>query len=245
MNTIHYVIFFVGVSLEILILWRGRVARLWSAYPLFYLYFICIFLRTIVLFVLVQLRVPGYAVTYWISDAIAVLLRFFVIWEVFRQTFARSLPLRRGAGRVLMMLGIAMALVMAGKRPGLFFPDWERKWGLTQAVLLMATLCLARFYRLSLGRNISGMALGLGTYLSVVVVNFSAFELDQSFFPYWRLISPLSFNGMLGVWTWALWTYAPNPRPVVAAVEDSEYGLAHWAHAWSQLRTALRRAVGL
>ncbi|HEY4682140.1 MAG TPA: hypothetical protein VIH17_02700 [Candidatus Acidoferrales bacterium] len=247
MTHFDYLIFTFGFVLEVLILWRGLRTRLWRHYPFFYVYLGYVFIRSLILFALAHLQFSGYAITYWLSDAAAVLLWFFVTWEVFRQTFSSPLAVRRVVGQLLLILlvGLTVALFFGSKSAGLFFADLERKAGFVQAALLMATLLLARYYGLPLGRNTWGMALGLGMYVSVAIVNFASLELVKSFFPYWRLIRPLSFIGMLGVWAWALWSYAPNPKSATVALEVSERSLVHWSQAWSEVRAVLRKAVGL
>ena len=246
MGPIQYAIPVLGLLLEVLILWRSLRARLWRHYPFFYVYLGYVFIRTVAIFVLIQLRFSAYAIAYWLSDAVAVLLWFFITWEVFRHTFLSAPAVRRVVGQLLTFLLLGLAVVFfASKSPGLVIADFERKAGFAQAALLMATLILARYYAVPLGRNIWGMALGLGMYVSVAIVNFAALELVKSFFPYWRLISPLSFIGTLGVWIWALWSYAPNPGPATAGIEVYERSLAHWSQAWSEVYAALRKAVGL
>ncbi len=246
MAPIHYVMFACGVLLEALVLWRGWRACLWRRYPFFYVYLGFILVRSIGLFALLQLQFSAYAMIYWLSDAVAALLWFFVTWEVFRQTFAFAPAVRRLVGEMMIFLLLALAVVFfSGAKAVGSFPDLERKFSFVQATLLLTTLLMARYYAVPLGRNIWGMALGFGAYVSISVMNFAMFDLLESFVPYWRHIRPLSFIGMLGVWTWALWSYAPNPRPATAALEVYERSLAHWAQAWSELRTALRKAVGL
>jgi hypothetical protein len=248
MATVDYPIFALGLLLEVCILWRALRAHLWRHYPFFYAYLgFVFFYNTVTLFVLAQLRFSAYAVAYWLGDACAVLLWFFITWEVFRHTFLPAPAVRRVVGRVLwiLLIGLTAALFFASKSPGLFFADLERKAGFVQAVLLMATILLARYYAMPMGRNIWGMALGLGMFVSVSIVNFAALELVKSFFPYWRLIRPLSFIGMMGIWVWALWSYAPNPKPATVAVEGFERSLAQWAQAWGEVRVALRKVIGL
>ncbi len=247
MVPIRYVIFALGLLLEALILWRGLRARLWRHYLFFYVYLGFVFIRAVPLFVLGELHFSGYAIAYWVSDAVAVLFLFFVTWEVFRQTFASAPTVRLVVGQALLILliGLTVVLFFGSRSPGLFFADFERKSSFVQAALLVVTLLLARYYGLPLGRNVWGMALGFGIYVSVAIMNFAALELIESFFPYWRYIRALSFIGMVGVWSWALWSYAPNPEPSTAALEASERSLAHWDQAWSEVRAAVRKAVGL
>ena len=222
MAPIDHLIFFLGLLLEILILWRGLRQRLSRHYAYFYVYLGYVFATALAQFLVFHFRMSAYAMTYWISAGGAVLLRFSVIWEVFRQTFLSAVAARRVVGHALsvVLVSLTAALFFGSDSTGLFFAELERKAGFVQAALLMATLLLARYYATPLGRNIWGMALGLGLYLSVSVMNFAALELVKSFFSYWRFVVPLSFIGMLGVWTWALWSYAPNPRPATAALED-------------------------
>ncbi len=247
MTPVDYFIFHFGLLLEVVVLWRGFRGRLWRYYPFFYTYLGCVFTRTLAILVFVRFSPWAYSVAYWVSESIVVFFRFLIVWEVFRETFFSTLAVRRVVGQVLTTLLLALTIVLffASKSPGLFFADLERKSGFAQAALLIATLFLARYYAVPLGRNIWGMALGLGIYVSIAIVNFATLELVKSFFPYWRLIRPLSFIGMLGVWTWALWSYAPNPRPATAALEVYERSLAHWSEAWSEVYAALRKAVGL
>ncbi len=247
MTLLQYVIFALGLLLEVLVFWRGLRARLWRHYPFFYVYLGYVFVRSVGLFGLAEVQFTAYPIAYWVSEAAAALLRFFILWEVFRQTFAFVPALRRIVGQTLslLLIGLAAVSVMGNKSPGSVFADLERKTSLAQAVLLLTTLFLARYYGIPLGRNVWGMALGLGMYVAISVMNFAAVVLTESFIPYWRFSRPLSFIGMLAVWTWALWSYAPNPRPSTAALDVSERSLAHWAQAWSEVRTAVRKAVGL
>ena len=203
MTPIEYVIPVLGLLLEVLILGRGYRAHLWRRYPFFYVYMGYVFIHTVALFAITLFSFSVYAMAYWIPVAVAVLLRFFVIWEVFRQTFSSVLVVRRLVGQVLsiLLMGLTTALFFGSNSPGLFFSDLERKAGFVQAAMLMVTFLLARYYVVSLGRNMLGMALGLGMYVSVAVMNFAALELVKSFFPYWRFIVPLSFVGMMSVWT--------------------------------------------
>jgi len=252
MMLLDYMISALGLVLVAIVLWRGSRQSLLRHYPFFYSYLGYVFALHILALWGAQLRLPGYALVFWWGSAVAALLRFFVVWEVFRQSFSPLQPIRQIAGQAAAFLvtGLAVAVFLGSDklsslyRAESFFPDLERKLGLIQASLLLTCLFLARYYAIPLGRNIWGLALGLGIYLSISVMNFSALELIDSFLPFWRYIRPLSFIGMAGLWTWALWSYAPNPQPT-ASPEVERHGLERWRNAWGEARTAVRRVVGL
>ena len=252
MSLFDYMISTLGLLLVATVLWRASRRRIFKQYPFFYVYLGYVFALNVLLLLGAQLGLPGYALSFWWGSAIAALLRFFVIWEIFRQSFSPMQPVRQLAGQaaVLLLTGITVAMFLGSDklsslyRAESFFPDLERKIGLIQASLLMTCLLLVRYYAIPLGRNTWGMALGLGVYLSVSVMNFAALELIESFLSFWRYIRAFSFIGMASFWTWALWSYVPNPQPATGP-EIVQQGLDRWRHAWGEARTALRRVVGL
>lgn len=252
MTLLDQVISALGLALVAVSLWRGSSQKLLRHYPYFYSYLGYVFALHIFVLWAAQLDPSDYALAFWWGSSMAALLRFFVVWEVFCHSFSPRQPIRQLAGQAaaLLMTALTMAILLGNdKLPFLykaesFFPDLERKMGLIQASLLMTCLFLVRYYAIPLGRNTWGMALGLGGYLSVSVMNFSALELVESFLPFWRYIRAFSFIGMAALWTWALWSYAPNPQPQTDA-EVGRQGLRSWRHAWGDARTTLRRVVGL
>ena len=252
MTLLDQMISALGLALVAVSLWRGSCQQLLRLYPFFYCYLGYVFALHIFVLWAAQLELPSYALAFWWGSSIAALLRFFVVWEVFRHSFSPLQPMRQLAGQAaaLLMTGLTMAILLGNdKLPFLykaesFFPDLERKVGLIQASLLMICLFLVRYYAIPLGRNTWGMALGLGVYLSISIMNFSALELMESFLTFWRYIRAFSFIGMAALWTWALWSYAPNPQPEVHP-EVAWQGLDRWRHAWGEARTTLRRVVGL
>lgn len=121
----------------------------------------------------------------------------------------------------------------------------ERGLGFPQAVLTLGILLLAGYYQVQIGRNIWGMAVGFGGYVSVSTVNFALFDLYHSFLPYWQVLVPLSFNAMLAVWIWAVWDYAPNPPIVVADAAEQAMALRWWWERWKGTLSNARKVVRL
>lgn len=249
----HYLIFSLGTFLEVTILWRSLRLQLWRYYPLFYVCIGFIFIRTVTLFVLSELRFPDYATVYWFSEVCVLVLFFLIPWEVLRHTFASMPSVRHIAGRVIVVLLIGWAWTIfyaggnlaASQRTGSFYYDLERKVAFAQAAFLLIIVLLALYYRIPIGRNIRGMAIGFGLFVSVSIMNYAALELVESFFPLWRYISPLTFVGVLGIWTWALWSYAPNPKLAPDRIQGLKRLLVDWQNGWNQMRAAVRKAVGL
>ncbi len=249
MSALWYSLLVLGVGLETVLLWRTHKGGMWRHYPFFVAYVLFVLLRTLVLFAVMQLRAELYSVLYWRSEILAVALWFLITWEVFRQSFPKWSAIYRVASNALLVVlyGSAITLVVTGARLGrpladrVVYPLMERSLGCTQAISLLLLLILARYYGVSMGRNVRGIAVGFGMFVSISVANFSALELLTSFVPYWRLVRPLSFLGMLVIWTCALWTYAPNPSLSSGEIPGSH--MKQWGEAWSRTLSVLRKVI--
>ncbi len=245
-----YIIFAFGVGLQSLLLWRCMKTGLWRRYPLFFGYFLYTVVETTAQFVVFHVWYRWYAWVYWLSDLMAVFLKFAVGWEVFRHTFPCGSALREIAGRVLVLFLVllAAAFYFGSGRPGsLMIPDMERKAGLAVAAWFVIVLAMARYYRVPFGRNIWGITVGIGTYLSISVVLWAAYSPSGPFLRFWHFAWPVSFGIMLAIWTWAMWSYAPNPPlPALAAGDqDRRRVVVRWNQAWDGVGAAIRKAVGL
>jgi len=235
-----------GWLVFVLLLWRCYKERHWSHYPLFSVYLVFTFLRAIAVGIFNDSNQPLYSIIYWYSDLLVVLLRFCVAWEIFRNAFPVRTVLRAIATRVLLVLLTALAVTFyfLAEPQGNFFLDLERKAGLTVVVWLAALLLLARFYNVPMGRNIWGMAVGMGLYVSISIANFSAFDLNSSFFFMWRFLTPVSFLAMTLIWTWALWTYAPAPQLQPVSGPPLHAAQKRWQLSWRKMISAIRKGLG-
>lgn len=246
MNSFFYFLLIVAVLLELLLLWRIQREQMWHRYPLFLVYLCFDLGRTVVLFGVMNFRSAIYKPLYWYSESIAIVLRFFIVWEIFRNIFM-DLAIHRGVSKALRLAFFGSVIVFLTARISdqskLFFPDMERKLGCVQVVLLVLILLTARYYRIMLGRNVWGMAVGFGIYVSISMANFSAIELARSFFHYWQLIGPVSFVVMLAVWTWGLWVYAPNPILRGHPRADAQMYLDQWKRIWDRMLMVLKKVL--
>jgi hypothetical protein len=120
----------------------------------------------------------------------------------------------------------------------------DRSFGFAQAILILIVLIVARYYQVQLGRNVWGMAVAFGMYSSLSTANSAFVDLFHSFFPYWALVGPLSLVVMLGMWTWAVWAFYPNPAVAGAReISDSAGDLHEWADGWGQTVSTVRKVI--
>jgi len=195
---------------------------------------------------------PGlYPAWYWDSESLSMGLRFCVLWEIFRHTFAHvgslnkvvSKGLATGSSIPILLSGFAFWSVLfyiSHDRLHYLYPALERSFGLVQAFLLAGILVAARYYRVRLGRNVWGIAIGFGAFVSASTILFSLVNLSESFAPYMQVLSPLSFVSMLAVWTWALWVYAPNPAVGMNKTAAESAALVWW-ESWTDTLASIKR----
>ena len=115
----------------------------------------------------------------------------------------------------------------------------DRSFGFVQALMILGTLVTARYYGVRCGRNVRGIALAFGAWISISTATNAMADLTNSFLPYWYYLRPLSFVVMMVVWIWALWVYEPNP-PIV---EGETVELSQWTQDWNRTISAARTII--
>jgi hypothetical protein len=191
---------------------------------------------------------PGF---YWHSDGVDMAFRFLVVWEVFRLVFPKGTALRRALARGFGVFGLGLLILAVGMfwsfetyaKVHAIYPALERSFGFAQAVLILGVLLTARYYGVPLGRNIRGIAIAFGAWVSVSTANNAMIDLTHSFLPYWRVLWPLSSVAMFGIWVWATWVYAPNP-PLPAGEQIAQQAdVAWWQENWNRTISATRKVM--
>jgi len=238
-----------GVALELLIVYRLLRGISWRRYFFFFCYALYLVAQAIALSCTLSFLPAFYAKMYWYSEGVDVLLRFFVIWEVFRHVFLKSSVLHEIVLRGFMIGVLGMIVFLAAISWGaenyktshsVYFAS-ERTLGFCQAFLILAILLLARYYNLHLGRNLWGIAVGFGLFSSFTIVNFALIDLVPSFFRYSQLLTPFGSVCMLGMWTWAIWNYSPNQVVTGSTLDHSD--MERWSENWSQALSVVRRLI--
>jgi hypothetical protein len=243
-----------GAALEALLVWRLVKGGIWRHYPCFSFFVGYVVSQHIALFAVFCLVPREYPAWYWGSGAVHMCLRFLLVWEVFRQTFPKASPLQRMVSRQAILGTIALISISTGMlwaietygKSQSWYLAMERSFGFVQAVLILAILTLARYYHSPVGRNIWGIAVAFGMYSSLTTAASALFDLMHSSFfpyPYWHFLSPFSFVAMLGMWTWAVWTYAPNPIATANEIVDPAGDAGRWADNWGRAVSTARKVL--
>jgi hypothetical protein len=241
-----------GAALEALLVWRLIEGGMFRHYRYFSLYVAYVVFQNIALFAVFYLAPGDYPEWYWGSGAVHMCFRFLLVWEVFRQTFPKTSSLYRMVSRQAALGSIALISISTGmlwaiqnySKSHSVYLAMERSFGFVQAVLILAILSLARYYHLAVGRNIWGIAVGFGMYSSLSTAASALMDLMRSsFFPYWYFLSPLSFVVMLGMWTWAVWIYAPNQFATANEIIDPAGDAGRWADNWGRAVSTARKVL--
>lgn len=232
--------------------------NLWREYSFFFVYAIWLSIANSAILVTDLYFRPAYTAVYWYIDSVDIALRLLVVWEVFRQMFPKGSGLNRSLSKGLRSVAFGLLLLACvtfwgyQHYPGLptDFGDrlravhlaLDRSFGFVQALMILGTLIVARYYGLRFGRNVKGIALGFGAWASISTADNALVAMAnvssslRSVFSYMR---PLSFVFMLAVWIWALWVYEPNP-PIV---ESEPAELEQWTEDWNRTISAARTII--
>jgi len=225
----HEFLKWAGYSLEAALLWRLLTWHAWRHFPLFSCYFLILLLRqglNAYLETRYGFSSPVYARGFWLSSNLTDVWKLLVAWEVFRKAFRPGTDARRFAGVLLAatLVGFSVFYLLGGAHDTNFFVAVGLNFSLVVAIWVFGVLALAQYYNISLGRNLWGIAMGLGLFSSTAVVNFSALGLNEEAFPVFSYVRPASFVISLLIWVCCLWSHRPPPAPPPPASSLDSHG---------------------
>jgi hypothetical protein len=245
----------IGTALEVCLVWRLLRNGLVLKYPYFSFYLFCVVLRTAALYAVQWYgvdRIPPdvYASYYWNTESIGIALRCLVVWEVFRHAFPHGSPLNRLASKGFGVIAFGLFILAIGTLGTLWsyqtyakfhslYPALDRSFGLAESAFILAILLTTKSYGIRFGRNLWGIAVGFGAWISLSTLDNAVIDLTHSFYPFLQFLRPLSFVGLLGSWTWALWEVSPVPAIAHRTVPTAE--LDTWTENWNHTQSSWRR----
>ena len=225
-------IWFGGIVLEALLLFRGFRAKLFSRYPNFYVYILSLFLSDGLLFLAYLAKLPSYEKWSWYSGFLSLFLGCGILLEIFRHVLSQYPGVEKFAR--IVSFGIMGAVLCFAVIYPIFTPDeptaralfvgLQRDFLTVQAVLLFGVLQLVSYYRLSMGRNLKGMILGYGQAVGVTLIGLALRAyLGARFQSAASLVLQISYLSALAIWVVGLWSYCADPVPESKIGVDADY----------------------
>jgi hypothetical protein len=243
-----------GMLFEFLLLVRAFQTKTFTKYIYFYSYILCVFCVSAGLYIGRAVSPDFYDTWYWPTQFATLALGCGVVLEIVRQALA-AYP---GAERIARLASCAVFVTTfcyaewyAARRA-----EWspfattvllERDLRVIEALVMVTVLAIVFYYRIELGRNVTGMIVGFGFYvgMSLAVLAVRSF-VGPRFNATWEIVQSASFVLGAAVWTVALWSYSPNPKPPTTRRNDAGYeALVHGTRAQLEaVRSNLRGVAG-
>jgi hypothetical protein len=210
-----------GLFFELLLLVGSVQIKTFTKYFYFYAYVSCIFAVSTGLYIVHSMSPSFYEAWYWPTQFAALMTGCGVVLEIVRQV----LPAYPGAERIARLASCAVFAVT------FFYVEWqvarraewttvnatvelERDLRVIEALVLTTVLAIVFYYRIELGKNVTGMIVGFGAYVGVSVATLALRSfLGPRFNAVGGDLQPISYFFALIVWTVALWSCSPNPDP--------------------------------
>lgn len=233
LSLFNYLHFGGGIALQIilvfLVLRRGLARR----FPVFLSYLILLVLYELIY--LSSIFIIGYKshavfMIFWTSQEILLVARGAVVAELCWQMLRPYKGIWEFCRLFLMGIGTALLLtaIWEAKSSGPWLPRvvnmTDRGLEFTTLSILLFGLAFCRYYRVELERPIPLIALGLGIYSAVQVVNDTLFETWlRGYYPLWGHIRVYSFDIALALWLVAVWKALPARRPAPVLLTREVY----------------------
>jgi hypothetical protein len=223
-------IWLVGIALELILVIRGVQRGLLRRYPVFYSYIAFVVVTDILLFAIRPTARP-YLYLYWIAEFVGLLLGCLVFFEFYRVAL-KPYPGTARIARAMLFVLFALAVVKTVVTI-VNVPKWwlnaqpAQVEGVLRVCQLMAILALTLlflFYSIPFGKNLRGILLGYGFFVSwsvlcLALVAAGVAKADSL----WSYTYPISYVLSVVVWTVHLWSYQPNPVPDRSIPLEQEY----------------------
>jgi hypothetical protein len=220
----------VGIVLELLLLLRGYQQNLFRRYPIFFAYISFILVSDIVM-VLIGFPQRVYLYLYWMVEFISLVFGCLIVFEFYRvalHSYRGTARMARALLAVLFLLAMIKTVVSTLNVPRWWFDakpaQVEGILRVCELLAILSLVVLLLFYSIPVGKNLRGILLGYGVFVSWSVVCLALVSTGVAKFDsLWSLTFPFSYLIGLVVWTAHLWSYQPNPVPDPAIPLEQEY----------------------
>src|SRR5271157_441449 len=220
-----------GIASMILLLVRGRQARLLSRYPVFYFYILFVLSQSCLRLYVYHWKYSLYRYIYWSTEFVGILVGCGVVFEIFRvglRAYPGASSIARNSLLLLFVVALVIAIANAANDPRWWaeatVTEIQRAMRIVQALSLLALVLLFLHYSIPFGRNLRGIVFGYGLFVagSVIWLTF-AYTGAGRFRNFWSYLYPFCYDISLLVWIGHLWGYLPNPQTKESAQFERQY----------------------
>lgn len=218
------------IALLLALFWKRRLI---GKYPVFFAYLFFLLLAGVVRYYVLAVYPDEYLPFYWYTEFLSLAGGYAIIWQIYFHTLQ---PYPGSARMSRVVVSAVFAAIWAHVLFMILFSRTEEFYGRVllmernlhsvQAVLMLIFLSLVVYYRIPLGRNLKGLAIGYGLYIATSLVTLTLrSSLGVSFQLKWDILSQISVLISLAIWTVAFRDYQPNPLPEGAMNLERDYEL--------------------
>ena len=224
----------ITVLIEAMVLALALRDRLFERLPVFTVYLCILVANEAILWLtywLAGIRSYTSFSVYWTMQAVQVLTRAVVVYEICRVLLLPYTGVWKLCRPLLILLGSVLAgtaVITARQRVHPISATTlmaERGLEFMVVAILVLGLIFCRYYEVRIDRYLVWIALGLGFYSAVQVANntFLASWLTHARFPIWEALRNASFNIATIFWIVALWKPLPASQPAAVLLARGEY----------------------
>jgi hypothetical protein len=226
------IIWYAGIVLEALLLFRGASAKLVSRYLNFYIYILSLFLADGIFFLAPLLKYHIANKWNWDAGFVSLFLGVGIVLEIFRHVLAPYPGAEKVArvvsyvflGAVMVFMVVYPMLAQSDAAARTLFYRLQRDFLAVQALLLIVIIQVMAYYAIPAGRNLKGMILGYGQMVAVTMCGLAVRAVRGiSFDATFDLIQQSAYLVALVIWLIALWSYLPDTGPTPRISGDDDY----------------------
>lgn len=227
---ISLLILLLGLTFELILVARGVQQGLFRRYPVFYSY-IAFVLAIDVLTFAIRRASHIYLYFYWITEFLGLVLGCLVFFEFYRvalRAYPGTARMTRALLAFLFLLAMSKTVVSTLKVPRWWFEvqpaQAEGMLRVCELLAILALVALLLFYSIPIGKNLRGILIGYGIFVSWSVVCLALVAAGVATAKsWWSYTFPVSYVISVVVWTVHLWSYQPNPVPDRTLPLEQEY----------------------
>jgi hypothetical protein len=208
-----------SIALEILLLSRGIANGLSRRFQVFYGYLFFVLAQELLRFLSYRYYGDGvvYGYVYWTTEFLAVAIGCGVVLEIYRIALA-SFPGTARMARAL-LAGVFFLALLKGVISAAGNPEWwlrantlgiEEALRTVQGIGILALTSVFLFYAIPFGKNLRGVLLGYGLFVSTRVI--SLMFVSAVGHGFWFYAYSASYPVVLGLWIVFLWSPSEVPE---------------------------------